>query len=441
MELAYRALKASKPEAIEIYFEKRSALKAESKDLKVDSVSRAEDVGLAIRVIHKKRQGFSFTTSLERSAIERAARTAIEIAEVMPEDPYAAFGKFETAALSRDDLGIFDSDGLRSPFEHKIKLAIELEKLTRAQDARIKAVRSSQFSQSHVRRALMDTSGKLLEEESASFSLSVTCKADDGKDQQMGGDYAYMRKLSRLPLQEVARYAAETATELLGAGKPKSMECPVILRNALVAELLEFLSSSFSAEQIDKGMSLLMGKQGRKVFSDHIHLVDDGLLPEGAGTSRFDGEGVASQVLTLIDSGVFKTVLTDRKYAAKLKLPLTGSASRGLKAPPGISSNNLILKPGFRAPGELIESIDNGLLLTELMGLHTANPVTGDFSLGASGILIERGELTKPVKGFAVAGNLMEVLSQIDDISHDLRFFGNVAAPSLKVARMSIGGE
>lgn len=440
MSLAHRLLAKRKLGAFEVYFEKRSALKAESKDFRVDSVSQMQDAGLAVRVLNKKRVGFCTTTSLTPDAIERAVRTAIEISEVMPEDPDADFGSFK-GAMPKDELGLLDLEGLRRPFDEKIKLAIELEKLTKARDARIRAVRSSAVSQSHVRRALMDAQGRLLEDESSSFSLSISCKSVDGDDQQFGGDFAFARKLSRLYLPEIAERAAENATELLHAKRPKSMECPAIIKNSLASELIEFLSASFMAEQIDKGLSLLVGKTGKPAFSKNITLADDGLLPEGAGTSRFDAEGVPCRAFNIVENGVFQTPLTNRKYAKKLGLKLTGSSARGLKTPPSISFGNLILKPGFRSAPEIRKNIERGVLLNELMGLHTANPVTGDFSLGASGFLIERGELTTPLKGFAVAGNILELFNQIEDISSDLRFFGNVATPSFRVGRLSIGGE
>ena len=219
------------------------------------------------------------------------------------------------------------------------------------------------------------------------------------------------------------------------------MQCPAILRNSVVAELVEFLSSSFSAEQIDKGRSMLAGKIGQRLFSEHVTLVDDGLLAGGFATSPFDGEGIPSTKTRLVDGGMVAGALYDCYYARKLGADPTGSSVRGIKSPPSIGFSNLYMEPGRHAPERLLDGISKGILITDLMGLHTANPVTGDFSLGASGILIENGKLTRPCRGFAVAGNVLELFRKMTDISSDLRFFGNVGAPSVRVSEISVGGS
>jgi PmbA protein len=208
-----------------------------------------------------------------------------------------------------------------------------------------------------------------------------------------------------------------------------------------VADLIEFLSSSFSAEEMDKGRSMLAGRVGEQVFAEGITLIDDGLLPGGYATSPFDGEGTPSQETVIIDGGFFSTPLYDLYTARKHGKDPTGSASRGIKSPPGISPSNLYLKKGRKTSNQLLDGITNGILITDLMGVHTANPVTGDFSLGASGILIEKGKLTRPVRGFAVAGNVLEILRRVTDIGDDLRFFGSVGAPSVRISELSLGGS
>src|SRR6185437_1308109 len=179
---------------------------------------------------------------------------------------------------------------------------------------------------------------------------------------------------------------------------------------------------------------------GELVFSDQVTLVDDGLLSGGYGTSPFDGEGVPSRKTVLVDGGFIRGTLYDSYYARKAGTASSGNAQRGIKAPPSIGYNNLFLEPGKTGVTGLLDGISKGVLITNLMGLHTANPVTGDFSLGASGILIERGKLTTPVRGFAVAGNILDVFKKITDIGKDIRFFGSTGAPSIRVSEISVGG-
>lgn len=438
LHIAIQALEHLGVDQFELYFERRRATKIESRELKIDSVSRSEDVGLSVRLLRDRRMGFSFTTSLEKESIEKAVRTALEVTSFMPEDEYAGLFSFGSAVYPNVDA--FDAKGLQAPASRKLELALEFEAACRKADARIKAVRSAALSEVMHEVHLVDSGGEHLTHQQTLYTASISAKAEQGGDSQMGGDFGFSNYLDNLDTAAVAQQAAAYATELLGAGAAPTMQCPAILRNSVVAELVEFLSSSFSAEQIDKGRSMLAGKQGQRLFSEHVTLIDDGLLAGGFATTPFDGEGIPSTKTSLVDGGIVSGALYDHYYARKLNAEPTGSSVRGIKSPPSIGFSNLYMEPGRHAPEKLLEGVGRGILITDLMGLHTANPVTGDFSLGASGILIENGKLTRPCRGFAVAGNVLELFRRMTDISSDLRFFGNVGAPSVRVSEISVGG-
>lgn len=435
---AVQRLEHLKPDQFELFFQRRVSTSIDSKDLQVESLSRAEDVGLSVRVIQDGRLGFSFTTSLDKPSILRAIDSALEIASVMPHDPHHGFQSFGTWIYPEIDA--FDSRGLAAPVSRKIDLARELEARCRGADPRVTGVRKASVAETITETHLVDSHGEHLNHKVTRYSASITCKAESGGDSQMGADFGFSNHLDSLDVAEVARRAAGYATELLGAGAAPTLRCPAIFRNGVVADLVEFLSSSFSAEEMDKGRSMLAGKSGQKLFSDAVTLVDDGLLDGGLGTSPFDGEGVPSRKTVLVDGGIVRGTLYDSYHARKHGTDPTGSSSRGIKSPPSISVSNLLMQPGRNTPERLMDGIGRGILITDLMGLHTANPVTGDFSLGASGILIENGQLTRPVRGFAVAGNVLEVFQRMSDISNDLRFFGNVGAPSARISEISVGG-
>jgi PmbA protein len=443
LQFAITTLERLSPDQFELYFERRRSTKIDSKEGQIDSLSRSEDVGLAVRLIKDRRLGFSFTTSLEKEAIEKAMRTAFEVAALMPEDPFVGLAQFGEAVYPNVDT--YDSKGLAAPVSQKAELAKELEALCRRADPRIKGVRSASVGETMMEVHMVDSGGEHLSHLTTLYSASITARAEQDGESQMGGDFGFSNHLDALDIQSVGKQAAAYATELLGAGQAPTLLCPAILRNSVVAELLEFLSSSFSAEQIDKGRSMLAGRQGSRAFSEHITIVDDGLLPGGYSTSPFDAEGTPSTKTILVDGGLVAGALYDGYYARKLNKDPTGSSVRGLKSPPSIGFSNLYIQPGRRGPEQLLEQsfkgIPQGILITDLMGVHTANPVTGDFSLGASGILIEGGKLTRPVRGFAVAGNVLELFRKMTDISSDLRFFGNVGAPSVRVAELSVGGS
>lgn len=439
IQTAIEALEEQKPDGFEIYFSKRTSMQIESKEQLVDSLTRSEDVGIAIRAVDQKRLGFSYTTSLDPSAIRTAVANACAIAKLMPSDPHVELFSFGSVAYPSIDN--FDEAGLEAPIEQKIELAKSLESACRKADSRITGVRSASFSEVQVQVQMVDSLGESIGYQKTLFSAGVTCKAEANGDSQVWSDFDFSNDLTGLDVSKTAILAAKGAVELLGAGPAPTMRCPAILRNNTVAELIEFLASSFSSEEIDKGRSMLAGKEGERIFSEQVTLVDDRLMPRGYATSPFDAEGVPASQTLLVEGGVFENALYNPYYARKFGKTANSCSSRSVKAPPSIGFSNLYLKPGKKSFAKLLDGISKGILITDLMGLHTANPVTGDFSLGASGILIENGKPTKPVRGFAVAGNIMELFRRMTDISNDTRFFGNVGAPSVRVTEISVGGS
>jgi PmbA protein len=435
---AIKRLEQLNPDQFEVYFEHRTSLKVDSKDQEVDTLSKAEDVGIAIRLIRDKKLGFSYSTSLDHSAIQKAVEQAYDIASFMPEDEFLNLYSFGSSVYPHVDN--FDARGLELPLKEKIRLAKELEAHCRATDSRIKAVRSASLSENCLETHLVDSNGEHISHKSTGYSASITCKAEENGDNQMGGEFQFAHYLDNLDIQTVGRLAAQWAIELLGAKPVTTMKCPAILRNSVVADLVEFLSSSFSAEEIDKGRSMLAGKSGELAFSDQVVLINDGLLPGGMGTAPFDGEGIPSKRTILVDGGFIRGTLYDSYYGRKHNQESTSTSSRGIKSQPSITYSNLYMQQGRKTFESLLDGISKGILITDLMGLHTANPVTGDFSLGASGILIENGKLSHPVRGFAVAGNVLDLFRRMTDISNDLKFFGRIGAPSVRLSELSIGG-
>lgn len=442
VEAAVKTLSALKKRgechAFEVYYSKSRSTRIESKDQKVESLTSSGDVGLSIRAQVAGRVGFSFTTSIEPSAVEHAVHSAIEIASIMSEDPERELEPFAS------DIPVvelpYDLEGLRRPTDEKVKLAFELEKRVRSLDRRIQTVRSAAISQVEAEWMLLNSWDQRLSGQKTMFTSSVSCKAEENGDAQMGGDYQFAHHLKDLPIELTAQKSVETATELLGAIVPTTRTVPGIIRNAVVGELLGFLSDSFFGEEIFKGKSMLQGKLGEKVFSDLITIVDDALLPGGYATRAFDGEGSRSTTVPIIEQGVFKAMLLDRLNAKRFKSISTGHTSRGIQSPPSASLTNLYLKPGQESFDSLVQEMKNGIIITDLMGVHTANSVTGNFSLGASGLIVENGKITQPVKGFAVAGNILDLFKQTSRVASDLEWSASIAAPSLLLPEIQISG-
>ena len=438
LKRAKKALEKLNPDQFELYFLKKSQLEIEAKEGKVDTLSQADDLGISVRILKDKRQGFSFTTSMDPSAIDHAIQTAFDIALHMPEDAFSQLFQFSSFVYPHIDA--HDSKSKKIPIAQKAEMAKALENYCLKTSPKVKAVRSASVSETVTEMQLMDSSGDVIHHQETLYMASVTCKAEEGTDSQMGSDFEFSNFLEGLNLARVGKRSAEYALELLGAKTAPTMKCPAVFRNNVIAELLGFLSTSFSAEEIDKGRSMLAKKVEQKVFSEKVTLFDDGLYPGGMGTSPFDGEGTPCQKTLLVDHGTLKGALYNGYYARKQGCDSTGNASRSIKSPPTVGYTNLYIENGSLSLDQLFDGISRGILITELMGVHTANPVTGDFSLGASGILIESGKLTKPVCGFAVAGNILDVFRKMTDIGNDLRFFGSVGSPSARISEISVGG-
>lgn len=439
LEFCVEKLQSQKIDKFELFWENSSSLSIEIKEGKLDHLSRATDQGLAIRVLKNQQMGFSYTFDLSRNAVEKAIRTALEIADLMPADP---LNDFPLLAAQYPRIDNFDGTGIETSLDEKIEMARSIEAMARAKDKRITRVRSSGLDESFGEMVLVDSSGRQAKHRASFFAAHISCVAEEGGDAEMGGDGQYVTHLKQLEPAKIAQYAVESALELLHGGAGPTMSCPVVLKNSVVGQLIGFLSSSFSAENVDKNFSLLIGKKGEKLFSDKINLLDDGLLKDGVATAPFDGEGTPSQLNRLIENGVVRGYLYDSYYARKHGTKTTASSRRGsIKGQPGIGTSNLYLTPGKKSQSELFASIPKGVYITNVMGLHTANPVTGEFSIGASGVLIENGKLTKPIKGFAIAGNLIQLLKDVSEVGSDLRFWGGVGAPSLLVSQLAISGK
>jgi PmbA protein len=226
----------------------------------------------------------------------------------------------------------------------------------------------------------------------------------------------------------------------LGARKAKTAHVPVIFDPMVSASILEHIFEGVNGDSVYRGASFLAGKLGQKIAGDNVTVVDDGTMPGGFGTAPFDGEGIPTRRKLVIENGLLKSYLLNTYTAKKLGLETTANASRGLAGTPGIGPGNYFLQPGPRTPKQMIADVKEGLYVTEFLG-HGANLVTGDYSRGASGLWISGGELTYPVEEITVAGNLKDMFFHISEVANDLEFRGSVAAPTIRIDGLTVGGE
>jgi PmbA protein len=239
---------------------------------------------------------------------------------------------------------------------------------------------------------------------------------------------------------EVGRLAAERAIRRLNARKVETASVPVVFEPRTARSLLGHIFSAVNGDAVYRDSSFLAGKLGQQVAADQITVYDDGLLPGGFGTSPFDDEGVATRRTTVIQNGVLESYLLNCYTARKLGLKTTGNASRGLTGSPGVGHGNLSFEPGPLSGDEIIASVKNGFYVTELMG-QGVNLVNGDYSRGAAGYWIENGELAYPVSEVTIAGNLKQMLFDLEAVGSDLDFRSSIIVPTVKIREMTVAGK
>ncbi len=432
-------LSARSPDGYEIMTGHSTTLSIEAKEGKVDTFKSAEPVGVSVRLLKNGGMGFSYSSSFAPGDLEKMVDNALtgalsqcaDEANVLP----APLPCREMPELYDDGVGEVDTG-------RKIERALELERLALAADSRIKRVRKATYGETLYAIHIRNSNGVYGEYRGSTVSSSLAALAEADGDSQMGWDFEFGTGFDSVDIGRIARRAATKSVAMLGARKIPTMRAPVVLDNQVAAEFLELLAPSFSAENLDKGKSLLRDRLGVKMFSPLLVVRDDGTLPGGMATSPFDGEGVPHRNNLLVEDGIVRSFLYDTKYGVKLGMPSTGNSARGgVKGIPHLGVSNFFVENGPTPPEGLLSGITRGMLLTGLIGMHTANPVSGDFSVGATGFLIEDGVAMMPVKGVAIAGNVLDIFADVEMVGDDLRFFSPIGSPSLRIAALDISGE
>ncbi len=391
-------------------------------------------------MIVQGRLGFAFTTDLSDNSIVTLADAAITNARNTIPDPYHSLPAKITVPYH--SVMIYDPDIVSLTEKEKIDRVMAMEREAFSVDKRIKRIRKASASFSDAETLIMNSSGAEVFYKSTACSSSIEVVAEEGGESQAGSEFDVSRFYRKLEIEEVGRKAAQKAIDLLGAKHIESVRAPVVLEAMVAQEFLSILASSFSAESVQKKRSLFIGKLGSDIASNVITVLDDGLREGGLGTAPSDDETVPMQSKIVIDKGRLIQFLYNTYTANKDKTVSTGNGMRGgFKGLPGVALTNLFIEPGKDSPEALIESIGNGLHVTEVMGMHTANPISGDFSVGAMGFWIERGKKSYPVREITIAGNILDLMRHVDAVGSDLRFSGRIGSPSLRIKELSIGGK
>ncbi len=413
-------------------------LSIEIVDGRVETLKQAEETGLGIRVIKDGRTGFAFTSDLSDKAVKNAVQDAISISVFTTQDEYQILP--EKAVYP--DLQVFDQDTAAMSLEEKIEIARSVERCAKSVDMRISIIERSGYDDLEYCNLIMNSKG-LYAYETGNFSgIYIFLVAEDDNDAQNGFSTMSVRKVKDLSAALVGKEAAVNAIRALNARPIRSGRMPVILDPYVATRFSGIIASMVNAEAVQKGKSMFAGKIGEQVASPLCTIIDDATLEEGIASGLFDSEGVPAQKKIVIENGILNTYLHNTYTAQKDRVVSTGNAQRGsFRGLPSVGSTNFIIAPGRENKDSLIDGIDRGFYVTEVMGMHTANPISGDFSVGAAGIMIENGVLTYPVRGVTMAGNMAEFLQNIDAAASNFRFYGGKGSPSIRIKELSIAGE
>jgi PmbA protein len=407
----------------------------------LENLKEAGSRGAGLRILIGKKTGASYTSDLSPEGIDLLVKSAIELAEITTEDPNAGLPEPDEMGQISGDLQLFCPDVESLDTARRIDMAKRAEAAALDADPRIFNSEGASFD-SHVGRHLFANSRGFAGEYRSSYcSISVAPVARDGDSMERDYWYTMARGLSGLEAPEdVGRIAAERALRRLRPVKVDTQRVPVVFEPRTARTLLDNIFEAVHGMSIYRQESFLAGKLGEKVAAETVTLVDDGTIPGLFGTSPFDDEGVPSRRTVVIERGVLKSYLLNTYAARKLGMKTTGNASRGLTGNAGIGHGNLFLEKGGQTPEQIMAGIPNGFYVTELMGFGV-NIVTGDYSRGAAGMWIRNGELAFAVSEVTIAGNLKDMLLGLEAIGSDLEFRGSVAAPTLKIGEMTVGGR
>jgi len=412
----------------------------------VETLKESGSRGLGLRVFLGNRSASTSTSDLTADGIRQLVDGAIALARVTEEDPFTGLPETAEFGSVPGDLHLYFDDVYSLTGQERIEWARRCEAAALAADPRITNSDGGSFDAATGRKVMANSRGFVggYRTSYAGVSAAPLAMDADGK-MQRDGWWSGARRMADLESPEaIGKEAARRAIRRLGARKVPTQRVPIVFAPEVARSLIGSIFEAASGDSIWRHSSFLVGKLGAQIAASSLTLIDDNamLLPNGAGgfgSSPFDGEGLPSRRTVVLQNGVLQTWLLNTYSARKLGLKSTHNASRGLAGTPGTGCGNLYLEPGTLTPEEIIAQTPTGLYVTSLMGFGT-NIVTGDYSRGATGLMIENGQLTHAVEEVTIAGNLADMLLNVTAVGNDLVFRGSVASPTLRIDGMTIAG-
>lgn len=408
----------------------------------VEQFSSAESAGVGVRVIAGRKTGFAYVGQLDEAAGREALVEARDNASFATDDEYAGLAVPDGHEPVLLDL--WREATSTTPASDKIGLALEVERLVRAADSRVAQVISADYGDALVESAIATSTGIAVTSRRTACNVSADALAADGDDKQEGFGYSVGRAPSELDVERAAQDAARRAVRLLGARKAKSARLTVVFEPRITATLLSILAGTLSGEEVAKGRSLFAGRIGEDVAVPGLTLVEDPTNPLAYGARVYDGEGLACRRVPLIDGGRLGAYLYDTTSARMVGATSTASAVRGgFKSTPGVGARALAVLPGELDLDAILAQIGDGFLVQMVTGVHSGvNAVSGDFSVGAEGLMIRGGAIAEPVREVTIASTIQRMLHGVLAVGNDLEWLPGIASGvTLAVGDVAMSGE
>ena len=439
MDLCLAAVEARVgDEQVEAFAEERSTTEVEARVGAVEGLTFSASRGVGVRLIDGGRLGFAYAADPSPDEVVATVARARENAELATPDPFNALP--EPRPFEPLD-GLFSETLARLPTADKVEIALALERTATTVDPSVRRAETVRYADVVGNVAIASTTGVRAEDRGTGCWCLVVALAEQGSETQTGSSFRVSRRLEDLDPDHVALEAAERAARMLGAAKPVSARVPVVLDPFAASSFLGVLAGALSAEAAQKQRSPFAGSIGETIASEALTLVDDGRLLDGPAAAPFDGEGVPTQRTELITAGVLNGFLHNTYTANRGGTASTGNARRGYRATPGVGPANLFVLPGERSLGSLLERADGGVLIQDVTGVHSgANAISGEFSVGATGLRISGGALGEPLREMTIASTVPEMLRDIVEVGEDLRWFASIGIPSVLVGEMTVAG-
>ncbi len=410
------------------------------RDGEIETSNSSQADGIGLRVVDRHgRQGMASSNVIDDGSMEQLVQWSLDNCGLSEPEEYVDMA--ERSEFPEDGLDLWDDSVMHISAEDRLERCLIMHRQASSMDDRVISVRSASCSDGYGYLYYANSKGVSCWHRGTVVSAGVSLVAEDSGAMEIGGFGIQKRHLEDVDFIAVSRTAVSDTLSSLGGIPLPTGRYDLVLSPDAASSLLDVMADMFFASSVQKGRSLFKGKLGEMVASPSLSLVDDGRIPRGMGSAPCDGEGVGCGRTVLLEKGRLEGFLHCLQSAKREGVVSTGNGFRGIGSLPDVDVTNLFFQPGEASPEKLVSSVAKGLLVLDFLGLHTVNPITGEFSLGARGRAINGGKVAGPVKGVTVAGNLTDFLSGVSDVGSDLTFFGEIGSPSLVVRDVVLAGS